>query len=226
MSKKNVKRKTASFVLEPDGFSIHTFELSRKVTKCEYHDIKETLYQRQRQCDDKRWMYKDRKSGNHVCTRYAGYGIRICLEHNSGDFTDTYFVRMLVNPRKLIDPDSSYLGILPPKESSVKHVDDAFAELFESSPFENDINAYKLRRADLCANIRCDNGKLFRELVRVLRKLPTPPKYERRFYKHEDRKKANRYNKHYLRFHCGTHELVIYDKTYQMQENGLVIDYE
>ena len=62
--------------------------------------------------------------------------------------------------------------------------------------------------------------------MRVLRKLPTPPKYTREKYKHKDKKKANRYNKHYIRFHCGTHELIIYDKTYQMQDNNLVISYE
>lgn len=79
---------------------------------------------------------------------------------------------------------------------------------------------------DLCTNIRCDSNKPFRELVRVLRKPPTPPKYERRFYKHSNKKKANRYNKHYLRFCCGTHELVIYDKTYQLRNGDLTIAYE
>ena len=60
----------------------------------------------------------------------------------------------------------------------------------------------------------------------MLRKLPTPPKYERKFYKHPDKKKKNRYNKHYIRFQCGTHELIIYDKTYQVKENGIVVAYE
>ena len=63
-------------------------------------------------------------------------------------------------------------------------------------------------------------------MVRVLRKLPTPLKYERKFYKNSDKKKANRYNKHYLRFVCGTHELVIYDKTYQIRNGNLAIAYE
>ena len=223
MSNKKIKVKEARFTLEPDGFSIHTFELSRKVTKREYRNIKDTLYQQQ---TDKSKVYKDRSNGKHICTRYAEYGIRIELAHNSHDDTDSCFVKMLVNPRKLIEPGASYLGILPPVKASVNRVADAFEKLFHGTSLESDINAYKLSRVDLCTNIRCDNGKLFREMVRVLRKLPTPPKYERRFYKHKDKKKANRYNKHYLRFHCGTHELVIYDKTYQMQENGIVAAYE
>lgn len=224
MSKKIVKHKTANFTLEPDGFSIHTFELSKKLSTTEYYDIKDQLYRQLEQSGGKPWVYKD-GYGNHICVLYTGYGINsIRLEHNRS--ADTYFLRMVVNPRKLIDPKSSYIGILPPEEASIKALRKAFAKLFKDTVFENDINAYQLTRADLCTNIRCDNRKLFRELVRVLRKLPTPPKYERKLYKHKDKKKTNRYNKHYLRFVCGTHELVIYDKTYQMRECGLVVSYE
>ena len=157
---------------------------------------------------------------------YKDYGIRITLEHNSSDSMETYYVRMVVNPRKLIDPGASYIGILPPEESGVKELKKAFANLFKDTVFENDINAYQLRRVDFCTNIRCSNNRLFRELVRVLRKLPAPPKYERRLYKHKDKKEANRYNKHYLRFHCDTKELIIYDKTYQVRNGELIVGYE
>lgn len=224
MSKKIVKHKTARFTLEPDGFSIHTFELSRKLKPTEYYAMKDQLYRQQEQSDGKPWIHKD-SYGNHICQLYTDYGINsIKLEPNR--LADTYYLRIVVNPRKLIDPKSSYIGILSPEKSSIKKLKRAFVELLQDTVFENDINAYQLTRVDLCTNIRCDNRKLFRELVRVLRKLPTPPKYERKFCKHEDKKKANRYNKHYLRFVCKTHELVIYDKTYQMQECGLVVSYE
>ena len=224
MSKKIVKHKTARFTLEPDGFSIHTFELSRKLKSTEYYAMKDRLYCQQEQSGGKPWIYKD-SYGNHICQLYTDYGINsIKLESNRS--ADTYYLRIVVNPRKLIDPKSSYIGILSPEKSSIKKLKKAFAELLQDTVFENDINAYQLTRVDLCTNIRCDNRKLFRELVRVLRKLPTPPKYERKFYEHKDKKRANRYNKHYLRFVCKTHELVIYDKTYQMQECGLVVSYE
>jgi hypothetical protein len=133
---------------------------------------------------------------------------------------------MVVNPRRLIDPESSYLGILPPTKDSLGKLDKAFKKLFKKTVFYNDINSYKLSRLDLCVNISCNQNKIFRELVRVLRKLPTPPKYERKYYDDSNRKKANKYNKHYLRLSCGTQELVIYDKTYQIAENNLLLDYE
>lgn len=221
MSKRIEKKKTAVFELEPDGFSIHTFELSKRLTRYEYYHMKGILYS-----DPDIEIYQEHP-GYHYCKGYAKDGVRIYLEHNqSKDVFESYFVRMVINPRVLTEPGCSYLGIFPRKKSNIKELREAFKALFEETIFDSDIRNYYLSRVDLCTNIRCSNSRLFRELVRVLRKLPTPPKYKRKFYKHENKKKANRYNKHYLRFVCGTHELIIYDKTYQIRDGDLIIGYE
>lgn len=231
MSKRTESKKVAVFELEPDRFSIHTFELSKRSTMYEFQQVKGKLYQVQENSKGKRFIYEDRaRPGTYHCTAYSEKGVRITLEHNRMENgTDTYYMRMIVNPRVLIEPGCSYLGILPPEESSIKRLKKAFKKLFSETVFDNDINSYYISRLDLCTNIHCGNNKLFRELVRVLRKLPTPPKYERKFFKHKDKlkKKAeNKYNKHYIRLSCGTHELVIYDKTYQIREGNLVLAYE
>lgn len=221
MSKRIEKKKTAVFELEPDGFSIHTFELSKRLTRYEYYHMKGILYS-----DSDIEIYQEHP-GYHYCKGYAKDGVRIYLEHNqSKDVFESYFVRMVINPRVLTEPGCSYLGIFPRKKSNIKELREAFKALFEETIFDSDIRNYYLSRVDLCTNIRCSNSRLFRELVRVLRKLPTPPKYKRKFYKHENKKKANRYNKYYLRFVCGTHELIIYDKTYQIRDGDLIIGYE
>lgn len=230
MSKRTESKKTAVFELEPDKFSLHTFELSMRLTKHEYYQMKDKLYRSQER-EKNTVIYQERK-GRHCCMKYGKHGVRICLEHNQGENGfDTYFVRMIVNPRMLIEPGCSYLGILPPEKSSVEKLEKAFKKLFAKTVFDNNINDYYLTRLDLCVNIRCRNNKLFRETVRVLRKLPTPPKYERKQKRYEQGKKlskkdVNMYNKHYLCFVCGTHELVIYDKTYQLQKGHLVNDSE
>lgn len=231
MSKKYTIRKQAAVSLEPDGFSIHTFEISQKLSRSEYQNLKEKLYKdqkRHKNKNEKAWIYReeDGQHRRHVCTLYSEHGIRIILVHHKGDAFSNYYIRMIVNPRKLLDPESSYIGILPPSITSVDLINKAFRELFEGTYFQNCIDDYQLTRVDLCTNIRCSEKKIFRELVRVLRKLPAPPKYERRLYYHKDKKKANRYNKNYIQLHCGTHEVVIYDKTYHMEENNLVIAYE
>lgn len=221
---KIVTRK-ARFELEADGFSIHTFEISRKLTKSEWNYCKGKLYD-QNKISSKGCIYKESK-GVHRVSQYEKYGLRITLEH-AHDQEDSrgYYVRMVVNPRKVIDPDASYIGIFPPERSSITELQAAFHALLKSSAFNDQLDDYYLSRVDLCVNMRCDHKKIFREVVRVLRKLPTPPKYKRVSRKEKDKKKANKYNKHYIKFQCGTHSLVIYDKTYQATEQGLRVDYE
>ena len=217
--------KKARFMLESDGFSIHTFEISRKLTKSEWNYCKGKLYD-QSKVFSKGCVYKESK-GVHRVSRYEANGLRITLEH-AHDQEDSrgYYVRMVVNPRKVIDPDASYIGIFPPERSNITELQAAFHTLLKRSAFNDQLDDYYLSRVDLCVNMRCDHKKIFREVVRVLRKLPTPPKYKRVSRKEKDRKKANKYNKHYIKFQCGTHSLVIYDKTYQVTEQGLQVDYE
>ena len=221
---KIVTRK-ARFELEADGFSIHTFEISRKLTKSEWNYCKGKLYD-QNQVSSKICIYQESK-GVHRVSQYETNGLRITLEH-AHDQEDSrgYYVRMVVNPRKVIDPNASYIGIFPPEKSGIAELQAAFHALLKPSAFNDQLDDYYLSRVDLCVNIRCDHKKIFREVVRVLRKLPTPPKYKRVSRKEKDKKKANKYNKHYIKFQCGTHSLVIYDKTYQATEQGLRVDYE
>lgn len=227
MSKKVTRNRKATFALEPDGFSIHTIELSYQCTRMQWLEIKQWLYKLQgnRAIGKSHFIYEEFE-GRYVCTKYAEYGIRIKLEYNGNDKYQRYYLRMIINPRKLIDPESSYIGILPPTEKSICSLKKAFKKLFKGTSIPNDIDSYKLRRVDLCTNIRCDNEKIFREIVRVLRKLPTPKKYTRKLKKGSDKKKVNQYNKHYIRFSCGTHELIIYDKTYQIEHEGIKTAYE
>lgn len=221
---KIVTRK-ARFELEADGFSIHTFEISRRLTKSEWNYCKGKLYD-QSKVSSKICIYQESK-GVHRVSRYEANGLRITLEH-AHDQEDSrgYYVRMVVNPRKVIDPGASYIGIFPPERSSITEMQASFHALLAQSAFNDQLDDYYLSRVDLCVNIRCDHKKIFREVVRVLRKLPTPPKYKRVSRKEKDKKKANKYNKHYIKFQCGAHSLVIYDKTYQVTAQGLQVDYE
>ena len=84
MSKKTLKRKKVQIHLEPDGFSIHTFELSIEVSKSEWHNCKDWLYTEQEK-SNQIWIYSDKAcKGVYICTKYADIGIRIRLEHTSG----------------------------------------------------------------------------------------------------------------------------------------------
>lgn len=221
-----MKKESGMFKLAPDKFSIHTFEISKKMTNQNYKKMRDRLYC---QCP-KGEIYQDRdwqgEGERHRCRWFQQSGLRISLEKDVHGQISTCYLRIAVNPRKLIDPNSSYMGILPPTEESVQDVSKMFFAVLKESGLPCVLDAYQLSRVDLCVNIRCDSTALFKELLRVTRKLPTPPKYERAEFKSEDRRAANKYNKHHVTLKHKTRELVIYDKTYQIMENGLLLDEE
>lgn len=221
-----MKKNAGTFQIEPDGFSIHTFELSKKVTNNDYKRMRDRLYH---QCS-KGEVYRDKdwqgEGERHRCRWFQRNGLRISLEKDVHGQISTCYLRIAVNPRKLIDPNSSYLGILPPTEESVQDVSKMFFAVLRDSGLPCVLDAYQLSRVDLCVNVRCDSTALFKELLRVTRKLPTPPKYERVMFEDKDKKRASRYNKHHITLKHKSRKLVLYDKTYQILENGLLLDEE
>ena len=110
MGKKGLNRK-AAVKLTSDGFSIHTFEASFQCTNLGWKNIKDQLYEElaKRDLQEKAWIYAaNKKRSRYVCTRYSDHGVRITLEHNSSaSAMGSYYIRMVINPRKLLDPDSS-----------------------------------------------------------------------------------------------------------------------
>lgn len=57
-SKKVRKHRQAEITLEPDGFSIHTFELSMKLSKSEWKKCKQRLFADQEETGE-HWIYLD-----------------------------------------------------------------------------------------------------------------------------------------------------------------------
>lgn len=217
---------SGKFQLEPDGFSIHTFEVTKKLSGKEYRKLVDETYCR---CPpgqiyrDKTWQGAGER---HRCKWFQREGLRISFEQDIHHQVVSCRLRIAVNPRKLIDPNSSYVGILPPTEESVGAVSKAFFIALKKSGLPCMLDAYQLSRVDLCVNVRCDSTALFKELLRVTRKLPTPPKYERVMFEDKDKKRASRYNKHHITLKHKSRKLVLYDKTYQILENGLLLDEE
>lgn len=219
-------RNSGKSQLEPDGFSIHTFELTKKLSRKEYRKLVDEAY-----CHcppgqiyrDKTWQGAGER---HRCMWFRQDGLRISFEQDVHNQIVSCRLRITVNPRKLMDPNSSYLGILPPTEESVQEVSKRFFTVLKDSGLPCVLDAYQLSRVDLCVNVRCDSTALLKELLRVTRKLPTPPKYERAVFRSENKKLANKYNKHHIALKHNSRELVLYDRTYQILENRLLLDEE
>ena len=127
MGKKVRKYKNVEIVLEPDGFSIHTIEFSRKVSQTEWKQIKSDLYDYNEQYSENIIHPDGLYHGCHICTQYAEAGIRIRLEHiKDKNETKGHYIRMIINPRRLIFMDTTYLGILPNEEESIELLEKCF----------------------------------------------------------------------------------------------------
>ena len=122
-----MKKNAGTFRIGPDGFSIHTFELSKKVRNNDYKRMRDRLYH---QCS-KGEVY--REGERHRCRWFQRNGLRISLEKDVHGQISTCYLRIAVNPRKLIGPNSSYLGILPATEESVQDVSKMFFVVLKDS---------------------------------------------------------------------------------------------
>ena len=90
---------------------------------------------------------------NCKCEKFAKHGVRIRLiacrcycREDSFCMGSGYYLKMVINPRKLIEPADKYryLGILPPNEESVNQVTKAFKELFHKTIFKKNMDDYKV----------------------------------------------------------------------------------
>ncbi len=215
-SDRKIQNKKAFFYLEPDGFSIHTMEIRSKLDGETHQEIVNYLYE---MAPAREMREKPKKSGNYECTLYSTHGIRIKIrsvkvEAEQGHFSQ-FYIRMVVNPKKLIDPKSSYLGIFPAEESNMEKLCESFTALFQDTPIGHNLDFYKLFRLDLCTNIRCTTENFFSETMRVLKKLPNSSRYERIYQKSAEE------NKRTITLKNGSHSLVIYDKSYQIKKEKL-----
>ena len=228
---------STTIMLTSDGFSFHTTELKYFPTMTEYHSRKKCLYDLARK-KHKDFIYpisRDKKKTD-CCKKFKNQETHCCKLFKN-QRTNLYFsatkgphatIKAVVNPRKLIDPDSSYLGIFPPNEESVSEFADSFTDIMRKIDLPDFSEGWLATRVDLCVNLDCGEGDTARELNRLAHKGQTPKKYTRIEYTDNSLtpEKLKEKNKHYLRYECGSAALVIYDKTYQMTEEGLVTKFE
>lgn len=215
-----------TLMLTSDGFSFHTTELKYFPTMTEYHSRKKYLYDLARE-EHKNFMYpiSYENQETHCCKFFKKQGTNLYFSVAKGPHAT---IKAVVNPRKLIDPESSYLGIFPSNEDSVSEFADSFTDNMRKIDLPDFSDGWLATRVDLCVNLDCGEGNTARELNRLAHKGLTPKKYTRIEYTSDSLtpEKLKEKNKHYLRYECGSAALVIYDKTYQMTEEGLVTKFE
>lgn len=191
-----------------DGFGIHTFELSIPyMTKDEMRKIKERI--ESNSCDNKCIKEKDK------VTVYPKYlGTRIYLNH---PVKHKYYIRMIINPNKVLNPQSDYLSIMN-EDSDVSafrtKINDIIADLFGGN---YNIDRFSLSRIDCCVNIMLSKDFSAERYVKLIgRSIKCSPEMIITYGKEDMNFQMK--NKHSFNLQTSFGEFTAYDKYFQLED--------
>lgn len=201
--------------LTSEGYSYHTFELKWNPSGHVFYQTRNFLHSVS--AHDQFYPLNQYGDDRYFCGVLRDYGIRIYLTKTR----NKYVVKLIVNPRRLIDPEASYLGIMQPDSESFELLEQVFTDCMRRVRMPEFLDDWTLSRMDLCVNIFWNKKRASHELIRLMQKEPTPAGYQKNQFKKTavsgNRKKRQRKKfAHILKFSNDSIALVVYDKRYQM----------
>lgn len=205
--------------LTSEGYSYHTFELNWNPTNAEFRETRQYL----ENISGHREFYKLKQYGDNCtfCGVLTARGIRIYLTETN----HKNVVKLIVNPRRLIETNASYLGIMPPGSDAMERFEQAFTDCMRTVRLPEFLEEWKLTRLDLCVNILWNKKKGPHELIRLIRKWPAPAGYLKDDFDGTDGGKRRRgvKNTHIVKYSNDSLALVFYDKVYQVRKENLAL---
>lgn len=202
-----------------EGFSFHTIELKQIYSSTrKYKDTFNHL----KELSDHSEFYplKEFGDGRYFCGHFSQHGIRLYLS----DHKNLHIVKAVINPRKLMDPDCSYLGIMMADEKSIDEMEHCFTDIMRKAGLPEFMDEWSLTRIDLCVNFVFNRKKLPRQMIQLISRGPVPHSYTRSTYTtpaQTDSKSKIDLEKHSVKISNKRIALVAYDKAYQMEKEGL-----
>lgn len=216
-----------------DGYSFHTPELKVHPDSDSFNEVLERLYKAAKKSKGPhRTTYPLKKFQTehhkvHCSTMLSDHGIKLYLtESTSKEGWHRYTVKAVVNPRRVLDPGCSYLGIAPTDEESLDRFQDEFTSLMRKYRLPEFLDEWKLTRLDLCVNLQLNKKKSAREFCRLLHKDLLPPKLERVFFYDPDadkelQKRQKGADQHSICLENNSYGVTVYDKLFQAEAEGL-----
>lgn len=205
--------------LTSEGFSYHTFELKWNPSHSIFRKI----------CDHLRDISKHNQfyplqydSRCYFCGVLLQSGIRIYLTETD----HRNVVKLIVNPRKVIDPWASYLGTMPPDSQSLEQLECGFTDCMRKLHLPEFLDDWKLSRIDLCTNLQWNKKEGPRTLIRMLQEEPVPAGYCRKQYPDQSGQDAKLQAEHILALGNKSVTLVVYDKIFQIVRENLALPHE
>lgn len=119
------------------------------------------------------------------------------------------FLKIVVNPRVLVDGQEGYLGItdLDTLERCIR----TFEDFWKGKGIEMPINMCSISRVDLCMNLQMDQSFWVEGYIDLLKRTPHDRKYKLCKFFDSD------VDRHYVGFTNNSRRLCVYDKAYEQR---------
>lgn len=207
-------RKKRKAMLTADGYSIHTVEVKTSLSYCKFKENISRAFQ-EAKTKKEPTMYQFAR-GAYCDKSRVRDGVRVYYTKYDRQGNIRPSVKAVINPRKLLDRNSSYLGTMPRDERSLERLYERFTDVMREQRLPEFFEDWRLSRADLCINLVCPQSKIAWELIRTARKWPEPSKYKRLYPE----------MKHIILFHAAAVDVALYDKVFHITDNGLLLEKE
>ncbi len=200
------------YYISSDGYGIHTFEL-----KCLALSSEQTMCLKQRIC---RFEHiKEKLAGVTKSLKYNDVGMRIELHtfYNTENFIPSY-LRVIVNPIKLLNAQTSDISIMSdfnPADLRIK-LNENLTSLLGA---EYDLTRFRLTRIDCCVNV------IFNDSIKAIGYLQALKKAAKK--KKNSVRTPNTYVQdadYCLNIPHTAYSICIYDKLYQLKQQGLLTE--
>ena len=208
-----------------EGFSFHTIELKQVYSSSDKYNA---AFSHLKKISNQKEFYPLKEFDNicYFCGHFSKHGIRLYLTMKKAKKKKyRYSIKAVINPRKLIDPDCSYLGIMPSDEKSLDQMEERFTEIMRKAGLPEFIDEWSLTRIDLCVNFVFNRKKLPQQMIQLISRGPVPHSYNRDTYTIPAQANPNgeiHLEKHSVKLWNKRIALVAYDKAYQMEKEGLL----
>lgn len=150
-------------ILQEDGFSFHTFSVRYFMGEKEF----EKIFSHLKTVSDRGEFYKPLyfQANCWVCSHFSEEGLLLYLSTIYDDKGNSHHIATCrINPRKLIDPDCSYYGIMHRDKKSLDRMEVCFRKVLHKAGINRDLNDGTLYRFDLCGNLMF----LYKKLPRII----------------------------------------------------------
>lgn len=195
-----------------EGFSFHTFELTKEIHREQYRTIKNTLY-------DSAKFNRNRVYSDHNCLvseQFKRFGIIIKL-YGKDQFN---FFQLRINPR-IVCGDYNYLGIFLCTEENIAILFSTVNQLLDSIHCGFLMEDMNLTRMDFCVNLQLEDRSITEVYLHCIRKCAIPGKFNRNSFLSAEKDSKTK-NKHSFRAAGSELTFTVYDKLFQAEEENLL----